>query len=125
MRSFLHNRLSIPGRDAEDAENAEETADMGSPLGREVKVHVLRRALRAAPAARPRRGKAAWLRTACWLLALAATGPRAAAGDLGQETRRVLSEKCFACHGPDARARKAGLRLDTREGAFGELPRGG
>jgi hypothetical protein len=30
----------------------------------------------------------------------------------------ILTENCFACHGPDAVARKAKLRLDTREGAL-------
>jgi hypothetical protein len=30
----------------------------------------------------------------------------------------ILADNCFACHGPDARARKAGLRLDSRKGAL-------
>lgn len=33
----------------------------------------------------------------------------------------ILSDKCFACHGPDANKRKAGLRLDVEEIAKGEL----
>jgi Protein of unknown function (DUF1553)/Protein of unknown function (DUF1549)/Planctomycete cytochrome C len=36
----------------------------------------------------------------------------------------VLADNCYACHGPDSKQRKAKLRLDTKEGAFGEL-RGG
>lgn len=32
--------------------------------------------------------------------------------------RPIFSENCFACHGPDAKARKAGLRLDLRDGAL-------
>jgi hypothetical protein len=30
----------------------------------------------------------------------------------------ILSENCFACHGPDARQRKSELRLDKKEGLF-------
>ncbi|WP_232724712.1 PSD1 and planctomycete cytochrome C domain-containing protein [Algoriphagus formosus] len=35
--------------------------------------------------------------------------------------RPILSDKCFACHGPDANKREAGLRLDTETGAIEAL----
>ncbi len=36
----------------------------------------------------------------------------------------ILSNNCFACHGPDHATRKAGLSLHEPEGAFGELESG-
>ncbi len=38
--------------------------------------------------------------------------------DFARDIRPVLSDKCYKCHGPDAKARKAKLRLDDRKNAF-------
>ena len=38
--------------------------------------------------------------------------------DFNYHVKPILSDKCFACHGPDEAARKAGLRLDIAENAY-------
>ncbi|MDG2219793.1 MAG: PSD1 and planctomycete cytochrome C domain-containing protein, partial [Rubripirellula sp.] len=50
-------------------------------------------------------------------------GAIGAAPDFGNDVRPILAKHCFKCHGPDANAREADLRLDSQEDAT--LDRGG
>lgn len=50
--------------------------------------------------------------------------PAASALDFNRDIRPILSDHCYACHGPDNNKRKAGLRLDDKDSAYGELKSG-
>ena len=41
-----------------------------------------------------------------------------------KDVQPILARHCYACHGPDAQAREAKLRLDQRVAALAELPSG-
>lgn len=38
-----------------------------------------------------------------------------------RDVRPILSDHCFACHGPDKANQKAGLRLDVREARMAKI----
>ncbi|HEY0550880.1 MAG TPA: DUF1549 domain-containing protein, partial [Verrucomicrobiae bacterium] len=49
------------------------------------------------------------------ILASTLCGVSAATIDYGRDVLPILSDKCYHCHGPDEKARKAKLRLDLKE----------
>ena len=44
--------------------------------------------------------------------------------DFNYHVKPILSDRCYSCHGPDSKTRKAGLRLDIEEIAFSKLESG-
>ena len=45
--------------------------------------------------------------------------------DYNLHVKPILSDRCFACHGPDQAKQQAGLRLDTPQGAYEALSKSG
>ena len=44
--------------------------------------------------------------------------------DFNYHVKPILSDRCYQCHGPDEKTRKAGLRLDVESIAFSKLESG-
>ena len=63
----------------------------------------------------------AWLAAVVFASAPARAQQAAAAPvSFNRDIRPILSNNCFACHGPDEKARETKFHFDTREGAFAE-----
>ena len=64
--------------------------------------------------------KRALFLTQAWLSGLAGFSAFGVTNIIGfnRDVRPILSENCYACHGPDKNQRKAKLRLDVREVAI-------
>lgn len=60
-----------------------------------------------------------------WMVTLlSGTSLYAAPLEFNRDIRPILAEKCFQCHGQDAKKRKGGLRLDVQDSALGKAESG-
>ena len=57
----------------------------------------------------------------CGASAVAASKLDESAVEFNRDIRPILSDKCYACHGPDENKRLTKLRFDTEEGALADL----
>ena len=54
-------------------------------------------------------------KTVLWLAGAIGVSGLATAADFNRDVRPILTSNCYKCHGPDAGARKAKLRLDKEK----------
>ncbi|SEJ62520.1 Planctomycete cytochrome C [Cyclobacterium xiamenense] len=69
---------------------------------------------------------AVWFGLSSWMLSCSSDSSQGLADipetvSYNLHIRPILSENCFACHGPDANKREAGLRLDRETDAYAAL----
>ncbi|MCB0687269.1 MAG: DUF1553 domain-containing protein [Saprospiraceae bacterium] len=71
-----------------------------------------------------------WALISMWLFIISCQGDGGEAAftpsipdqvDYNFHVKPILSDRCFNCHGPDAKKREANLRLDVAESAYAEL----
>ncbi|MBI1311782.1 DUF1553 domain-containing protein [bacterium] len=61
---------------------------------------------------------------AALLIVLPSTSFAADEIDFNRDIRPILSDKCYACHGPDENKRQGGFRLDRKDSAYGAAESG-